>query len=150
MSEPDSEPSDPLLRQLFDYWTKKKGERIAPSRTDIDPAELRALLRNVFLVERVGEPPRYRYRLVGTNIVREFGEEITGRYLDEVDFDYVTSRVVSEYDRAAEERRPIASKWAYTKQSGRRMVYERLILPLSSDGRTVDMFLCGATGTGTG
>jgi hypothetical protein len=150
MSETDSEPSDPLLRQLLDYWTEKKGERIAPSRVDVDPGQLRGLLPNVFLVERVGEPTRYRYRLVGTAIVKEFGEEITGRYLDEVDFDAVTSRVLSEYDRAAEERRPIVSKWAYDKTSGRQMVYERLILPLSSDGRTIDMILCGATGIGSG
>lgn len=150
MSKPDSEPTDPLLRQLLDYWTKEKGDRIAPSRLDVDPGQIRALLPNVFLVERIGEPPRYRYRLVGTTVVKEFGEEITGKYLDEVDFDFVTSRVVSEYDRAAKECRPIVSKWAYDKQSGRRMAYERLILPLSSDGRTVDMFLCGATGTGSG
>ena len=150
MSGPDIELSDPVLRQLFDYWAKKKGGRIAPARGEIDPGEIRALLPNVFLVERVGEPPRYRYRLVGTTVVKEFGEEITGRYLDEVDFDFVTSRVVSEYDRAAKERRPIASKWSYTKQSGRQLTYERLILPLSSNGRTVDMFLCGATGTGSG
>jgi hypothetical protein len=150
MSGSDSEPTDPLLRQLLDYWTKKKGERIAPSRVDVDPGQIRALLPNVFLVERLGDPPRYRYRLVGTTIVKDFGEEITGRYLDEVDFDFVTSRVVSEYDRAAKEHQPIASKWSYTKQSGRQMTYERLILPLSSDGRTVDMFLCGATGAGSG
>lgn len=123
---------------------------MAPSRADIDPTEIRALLPNVFLVERLGDPPRYRYRLVGTTVVKEFGEEITGRYLDEVDFDRVTASVVSEYDRAAKERQPIASKWAYKKLSGRHMEYERLILPLSSDGRTVDMFLCGATGSGHG
>jgi hypothetical protein len=112
MTGPDIELSDPVLRKLFDYWIEKKGDRIAPTRAEIDPGEIRALLPNVFLVERVGEPPRYRYRLVGTTVVKEFGEEITGRYLDEVDFDFVTSRVVSEYDRAAKDRRPIASKWS--------------------------------------
>jgi hypothetical protein len=150
MSEPDFALGDPLLRKLFDYWSEKKGTRLAPTRADIDPGEIRALLPNVLLVERIGDPTRYRDRLVGTDVVKVFGEEITGKFLDEVDFDDVTSRVVSEYDRVATECRPIASKWSYKKLSGRYVEYERLILPLSSDGQTVDMFLCGATGAGAG
>ncbi len=150
MAEGGLEINDPLLRRLYDYWLAKKQDRIAPTRGDIDPGELRELLPHLFLVEAVGSPPRYRYRLVGTEVVKEFGEEITGKFLDQVDFDHVAGRVLSEYDQSAAGRQPIMSRWNYSKAGGRHVIYERLILPLSSDGRAINMFLCGATGTGRG
>ena len=30
--------------ELFDYWMSKRGDRPAPSRTDIEPADIRRLL----------------------------------------------------------------------------------------------------------
>jgi len=150
MADRGLEISDPVLRRLYEYWLAKKQGRIAPTRGDIDPGELREMLPNLFLVEAVGSPHRYRYRLVGTTVVKEFGEEITGRFLDQVDFDHVAGRVLAEYDRVAAECRPVLSRWNYEKSAGRHMIYQRLILPLSSDGKTVDMFLCGAVGRGRG
>lgn len=37
--------------ELFDYWTQKRGGRAAPSRTDIEPADIRTLLPNVFICD---------------------------------------------------------------------------------------------------
>ncbi len=73
-----------------------------------------------------------------------------GMYLDEIDLGYVVAQVLAEYHESAQRVAPIASKWTYTKKSGRHLKYERVILPLSADGRTVDMFLCGAVGRGVG
>ena len=150
MADRAVEIDDPLLQRLYDYWIARKRDRIAPMRADIDPGELRDLLPNLFLVETVGSPARYRYRLVGTEVVRQFGEEITGKFMDQVDLDHVAGRVQAEYDEAAATRQPIVSRWNYSKDAGRHVEYERLILPLSSDGRAVDMFLCGAAGKGRG
>jgi hypothetical protein len=140
----DIEVYHPELRQLHGYWLAKKGERLAPARSDISPAEMRSFLPHVFLLEVVGTPRRFRFRLTGTEVVDRYGEELTGRFLDEIDLDEVGSEIIGEYERATREVRPVCSRWNYKKGDGHFLRYERLILPLSTDGQTVDMLLCGA------
>ena len=41
----------PGTRKLFNYWDKLRGERTAPEREDIDPAAIRNLLRDTFILE---------------------------------------------------------------------------------------------------
>jgi hypothetical protein len=100
------------------------------------------------LVEMDGE--RLRFRLVGTSVTEEYRGKLTGMYLDEVDLDHMTAQATSEYEKSARDVLPIVSQWNYTKNNGRVLDYERLILPLSADGKTVNMFLCGAVGHGVG
>lgn len=59
-----------VLRQLFQYWDEKRGDRRAPSRDDIDPAEILEVLPNVCLIDIEADPRRYRVRLMGTELVK--------------------------------------------------------------------------------
>ena len=130
------------LRRVYGYWLGKKGDRPAPSRTDIRPEELAPLLPNLYLVDVEGT--RFRLRLVGTEIVQEYGAEITGRYLDEIDLDDHKADILHEYLHATRDCAPQFHQWDYEKDDGRQLRYSRLILPLSSDGQTVDKLLCAA------
>lgn len=64
-------------RRLFDYWNTRRGNRPAPERNDIDPADIRQSLGDTFLLaaDFVGE---LRFRLAGTRICALFGREIKG------------------------------------------------------------------------
>lgn len=148
MSLPALEIHDARLRRLYDYWQAKKGGRRAPSRADIAPEDIVDVLPWVFLMERVGE--RLRYRLVGDEFRQIYGARLMGMFMDEIDLDHITATYIGEYAQVAESLTPVARKWQFTKNSGRYLDYERLILPLSPDGRTVNMFLCGAVGFGYG
>lgn len=134
--------------RLYDYWLEKKGTRMALSRSDIAPQEIKNILPWVFLVEIAGE--RLRFRLAGTAVTEQYGGELTGEYLDEIDLDAVTAHAINDYRTAAREITPLVNKWSFTKNDGRYLEYELLILPLSSNGQTVDMFLCSAVGFGFG
>ena len=138
---------DVRLKRLYEYWLSKQGERKAPRRTDIAPEEIADILPWVFLMERVGR--RLRYRLVGDAFREIYGAKLIGMFMDEVDLDHITAAYIGEYDRAEAEG-PLIKRWKFTKLDGRYVEYERIILPLSSDGTTVDMFLCGAVGFGYG
>ena len=59
------EPRNDQLKALLAYWRQKKGDRRAPTRADIDPAEIKRLLPYVGLVDVERSPLRFRYRLVG-------------------------------------------------------------------------------------
>lgn len=136
-------PNDPLLRELHAYWLAKKGDRVAPPRSAIQPEEITRLLPHIVLIDVVGEPPRFRMRLVGTRVVEAFGQEVTGKFVDEIDLSTIGAAVLARGRAAVAERRPDLHVWEYTKGDGRHIKYERLILPLSADGESIDQLLCG-------
>jgi hypothetical protein len=104
----------------------------------------------VVLVDVVGEPPRFRIRLAGTGVVREYGAEITGQFLDDLDMGSVRDRALEDHRRAVRECRPVVGTFDFKKQDGRWVTCERISLPLSADGETVTMLLCGARMYGAG
>jgi hypothetical protein len=148
MFSTDNSVLDARLQRLYEYWLKKKADRIAPSRADIAPEEIRNVLPWVFIMEKVGN--RLRYRLAGTGFTEIYGKELTGKFIDEIDLDHITAAYIGEYDKVEKTMAPVANKWKFTKNDGRYLEYERLILPLSQDGQTANMFLCGAVGFGYG
>jgi hypothetical protein len=62
-------------RTLFDYWDNQRGDRVAPDRADIDPAAIRTILADTFVLaaDFVGED---RFRLAGTKVCALFGREL--------------------------------------------------------------------------
>jgi hypothetical protein len=70
---------DPGYEHLLTLWRTKAGDRKMPSRSDITPRDLKDILRNVLMFERVSQdPPSYRWRLIGTGLVSVLGEH-TGK-----------------------------------------------------------------------
>lgn len=144
----------PLLRQLYDFWDQKRGDRLAPRREDIDPLELpRPLIGSVFLytVERdkPGSPPTdYVLRLFGTQLVEMFGGDMTGRSFDDIFHGPTAPAIRREYDHVAMTGEPLCSaldgRWADREYR----FYRRLLLPLSENGRTVDRLFGGAVDEG--
>jgi len=62
---------------VFAYFNRIRGERTAPLRTEIDPAELKTVLPDVFILEtnRLREP---QFRLAGTRVCAILGRELRG------------------------------------------------------------------------
>lgn len=137
------EPKSEVLKLLLDYWRRKKGDRVAPTRADIDPAEIKTLLPHLGMVDVQRAPLRFRYRLVGTEISQGYGLDLTGRYLDEMDLDDHQIDITENYTNAAESGEPSCATLEYSRKDGRHIRYERLVLPLSSDGKQIDMLIGG-------
>lgn len=141
--------SDDRLAALYSYWSDKRGDRSMPSRADVDPAELRGLLPHLLLLDVVDGGQDFRYRLVGTEIERHIGRQVTGRLIGEaLSGDYL-AYILSLHQRVLTEKAPVYSENSFGEgQPGYGLVaaYKRayrLMLPLAKDGRTVDMLLCG-------
>ncbi|MBI3678057.1 MAG: PAS domain-containing protein [Proteobacteria bacterium] len=72
------------LTALCNLWLSKVQDGRLPSREQFDLRTLKTFVRNVSIIERVAdEGPRYRFRLLGTDMVQVFGE-VTGKLLDDV------------------------------------------------------------------
>lgn len=135
--------SDHGLLTFYEYWESLRGNREMPSRKDIDPLQVpRGYLPSIMLVDVLYEPQRYRYRLVGSNIVAATGENRTGRYFDEVSWFREHPGVQPQYEAAVKTGQPLYSVEPFTNFISQ-AAYEvdRLLLPLSDDGRRVDTLL---------
>lgn len=146
---PDS-VRDPRVRLFFEYWKGKcRAERL-PGRGDIDPQEMVAFLPYVVLldVERSHETYRFRYRLVGTEVVALFGYDPTGRYLDEATLPQRYPQVHGRLLSVAETKRPHYAILPVPLPNRDSVYAEILTVPMASDGETVDLLLgirCGLT-----
>lgn len=125
------------VRRVYDYWNGLRGARFAPTRAEIDPAELRDLLPWVVLVDIEPRPFRVRYRLVGTQVVEVSGFDFTGRYLDELEFVSLEGEFENSYQRVWREKVPAYVRPFWPFDSEMKTRYDLGIFPLSDDKQTV-------------
>lgn len=62
---------------LFQYWNRLRADRPAPKRTEIEPADIKSLLADTFILEKDvrGEAV---FRLAGTRLCATYGRELKG------------------------------------------------------------------------
>lgn len=132
----------PRLMQLYEYWNDKRGNRSMPSRADLDPLDLRALLPNIALVDIEEGPRRYRYRLVGTALIAVLGQDLTGKYLDQMPMLF-RRFAGNAYDELMARKAPTYAVFDTNLPLLRTVRYKRLMLPLSADGQRVNMVIAG-------
>ena len=133
----------PDLAFALDYWMGKRGDRFAPSRADIDPVEITSILPRIMLadVERdASGAVDFLYRLSGTGIGVTHGTELTGQRPRDLEPAPYGALIDGHYRAVVEQRRPIAHMIALRTNKKTR-AYARIILPLSSDGETVDKLM---------
>jgi hypothetical protein len=64
-------------RELYDYWNARRGTRAAPERNEIEPAAIRRVLADTFMLtfDANGGHP---FRIAGTRVCAAFGRELKG------------------------------------------------------------------------
>jgi hypothetical protein len=137
----------PRVLRLYRYWLSicpPGGD--PPRRRAFDPVAVPDLLPGIWLLDVQRAPFRLRYRLAGTGIVEAIGHEVTGQWLDEA---HPNIRANGHFfDRY----RGVVETGVPSWRKGRPMLWtnrdfgaiENLVVPLATDGRTVDI-LCAYT-----
>ncbi|WP_374649756.1 PAS domain-containing protein [Dongia sp.] len=130
----------PDIRLMLDYWRAKCAGRPMPSRSDIDPAEIRLYLPYVTLVDVVEDERRFVYRLVGTMEVALRGRDPTGQSIVEAFFGRSVESVLEKYETVCRTRAPFYEVDDF-QVVDRYVNEENLFVPLSDDGETVNKVL---------
>jgi len=118
---------------LFRYWNSLRGRRAAPRRTEIEPAAIKSLLADTFILERDarGEPV---FRLAGTRLCAIYGRELKGFSFPSL-WSAEDRKMVGRAARDAfQEKAIVVVTFHGLSLSGRSNPFELLILPL--DGGT--------------
>jgi hypothetical protein len=133
----------PLLLTLYDYWLARRGDQIAMLRADLDPIEIPHLLPNLILSD-VGDGGRaIRYRVVGTEIVTAHGSDYTGKTIEELTTGSTVAFTQTLYSIIVSQGMPVYSEGNFRWAGKEHRWTKRLHLPLSHDGKIIDMVLAG-------
>ncbi|WP_448204003.1 PAS domain-containing protein [Azospirillum sp. sgz302134] len=136
-----TELATPHLSGLLDFWlTKCIGDK-PPVSSTIAPADLWPWKDNIVIFEVIGEDD-FVYSYYGKALAEAFGHSRLGATLDELPEEQ-RAILRPEYESVRRERLPVAR--VYTADfNGVTRTWERLALPMSSDGELIDKLLVAA------
>lgn len=137
-------PMHQRLRQLYVYWKSRCGDRRMPSRSDIDPLDLPALLPFIFLVDVLSDPRDFRFRLAGTHFRDAVGTEFTGRLIGEVFPPSFGAEVHYYWSECVNRSEPAVGSGALWIAERNHVTWKGIVLPLSPDASSVNMLLGAA------
>lgn len=137
----DLEFASPILQRMLELWQSKRRGDALPRRVDFSLEELGPHFGWIVLVDVERDPQRFRYRLIGTEIVELAGRDVTGRYFDELYAVDVAETATMSYRRVVSIGRPTRVSASLYHASRGHLTFEAVDLPLASDGRTVDMIM---------
>jgi hypothetical protein len=96
---------------------------------------------HVFVVSVEQKPKRYHYSFVGAELADLHGQDYGGLYLHELRLGEVADLVSEAFDRVVKNREPVLFRGAFVTLFGDAVTADRLLLPLSTDGRRCDALL---------
>jgi hypothetical protein len=138
-----NEVHSPILRRLLADWEARRFAYTLPGRADFDVLDLKYCLGSIALFDVLYEPLRFRFRVHGTGIVRRVGYEMTGKELDEMPSPELVAKMRAHFGRVMAARTPVVETRRRELIDDNIVECEVLVLPLASDGDTIDMLIAG-------
>jgi hypothetical protein len=132
-----------LLQRLHRDWDTRRGGREFPSRGDFDVLDFKYIIGQLALLDVAYGPLRFRFRLHGTGISQRVGYDMTGKELDELPPPLVRASVRRHFSEVVERRAPLVEVRERQIMDDRVVESEALAMPLSHDGKTIDMLMVG-------
>jgi hypothetical protein len=140
----------PVLAALLRYWDEKRGGRPMPPRQAIDPLEMGPrLLPHLMLCDMFDRGTRLRYRLVGTQVVKQLGFDPTKQWLDAPARGGYFDLLAGLHRVVYCERAPLYSASVFRWDAKRRMDIHQLLLPLTNGASEPAIALVGIVCTST-
>jgi hypothetical protein len=124
----------PSTRELFGYWNERRGSRAMPERADIEPAAIRRVLADTFILSfepALGHP----FRLAGTRVCALFGREVKAESFLHLFAYPARSEVRDLVAIVAQETIGVIANASELNGTGSAPSLELLLLPLGNEGR---------------
>ena len=133
--------ADPEIRWMMDYWMSKRGERLMPLRSDIDPLDFYKFWPTTYLVE--GETLEELYvKVAGTAYRSLYGYEVTGRRIVDLIPGRLAPQIIDDYIDCLENKVPVYSEESMAwRERNAPVFYHRLLLPFGRKAQEVAYIL---------
>ena len=120
-------------RELYSYWDRLRGTRLAPERADIDPSAISRLLGDTFIIE-IDEERSFPFRLAGTRLCALLGHEMRGESLLSLFSGVDRTEIERLLDAVSTESASIVVGLDVRSNQAHRLQVEMLMLPLRHRG----------------
>ncbi len=115
--------------QLFHYWNRLRNGRPAPKRTEIEPADIKALLPDTFILEKDTRGEAV-FRLAGTRLCAIYGRELKGFSFSSL-WREQDQRLISRLAEGVFRAKSVAVvSFEGCSRNRRMLAFEMLLLPL--------------------
>ncbi len=135
LAEIEPEP----LRRLYRHWLGMAGSGELPHARDFRPRQLGDdLMGHVAMTEIELVPFRVLYRYLGQDLVALYGENLTGRYVNDLFSESVRRKALDSYQQVVDTKRPLYSRRVFNLWF-KKLGYYRLMLPFAWKTSGVDL-----------
>ncbi len=131
-------------RWLLKFWERHLGAHRLPQWQAVDAEDLTRMVDNLSFLDvlSVDNGLRFQIRFHGALIGRVYGSaDCRGVFLHESKPEPARAQALAPYRQAVETGRPVYLIHDVADRGGRLVHYERLLLPFSHDGQSVDRIL---------
>lgn len=135
-----------ILERVDAVWNRACGDRAMPRRVDIDPVQLGAALSHVSLLDVVpGDPIDFHYRVVGQQLIKGYGFDLTGhRHRAVADKSMTAWPFYDVYAACVTAKQPLPVEIRTRNRLKLPVLVKGSVWPLSDDGTTVTGLLGAA------
>jgi len=132
------------LQRLYLDWDARRRGREFPARADFSPHDMPYIIGNLSLVDVGYQPLSFRFRIFASNLAIHLGKEMTNKSVDEFPFPRQAELAREHFTEVVENRLPVTRfrDPSFIKYNVPRN-FEILALPLSADGKIIDMLMVG-------
>lgn len=125
-------------RKAYGYWDQKRGDRLGPTWSEIDPLDIPDLLSSMLVIDREPEADRFVYRLAGTGSYEIHKMELTGRDIATLRPASFADHLLADLRKMVEDRLPQFVRLEFLNRAGLRRSYSVLRMPILHADGTLD------------
>jgi hypothetical protein len=125
--------------ELFMYWNRLRAGRPAPSRTEIEPADIRKVLADTFILERDARGQSV-FRLAGTRLCGAYGRELKNYSFSSLFGPHDLTLVRKLVNSAFDEKIICVIGFEGRSAEGRSCSFEAILLPLEGGKESARLF----------
>jgi hypothetical protein len=124
--------------RAYNYWASLLAGRAYPSVADLDPGDIEEFRDYSLLLDFSRDPQAPVIRYVGKQLRDECETTVTELHPDQVPTRSLLSRLTDHYLEILGNRAPVGFEAEFTNSRGVYTLYRGILMPLSSDGDTID------------
>jgi hypothetical protein len=130
-------------RWMLTYWIRLRADRPLPAWADLDEDELESSFDDLSIIDVLPHNGTHIFRIRnhGKNVGAMFADECAGKLLADTLPDATRAATLETYEYATGARMPVFTTSEVNDAHGRVVLYERLLLPFSEDGKRVTRIL---------
>ncbi len=139
-------PERRITTKLQDYWINLCGDAPFARLSQFNIEAVPGLARQAFVLDLQQGRDDPRVRLIGDALLADCGADRPCRRLSDLSQASLIARVAGRYRRVLEDQGPVEIAGDHADGAGEIMTYRGIMLPFTTDGRTID-YIIGAVTT---